>query len=91
MEKDAAPLTLQITNPKLRRSSISVFKAVPFMNAEDVILQALPSSRPEADVFGGQRREAIERRKTFGKKHALSLGGMMTQELRHEARPWGGG
>jgi hypothetical protein len=31
--------------------------------------------------------EACERLKTFGKQHALSLGGMTLRELRHEARP----
>jgi hypothetical protein len=31
--------------------------------------------------------EAIERLKSFGKTHGLSLGGMTIRELRHEARP----
>lgn len=31
--------------------------------------------------------EAIERLKSFGKTHALSLGDMTIRELRHEARP----
>lgn len=31
--------------------------------------------------------EAIERLKTFGKTHRLSLAGMTIRELRHEARP----
>ena len=33
------------------------------------------------------RRDAIERLKTFGKTHGLSLGGMTIRELRDEARP----
>jgi hypothetical protein len=34
-----------------------------------------------------ERAEAIERLKTFGKRHGLSLGDMTLRELRHEARP----
>ena len=40
------------------------------------------SSPPAKDVV-----EAIERLKTFGNTHGLSLGGMTIRELRHEARP----
>ena len=47
-----------------------------------------------SQVFGREeraaeevRREAIERLRTFGKTHGLSLGGMTIRELRHEARP----
>jgi Arc/MetJ-type ribon-helix-helix transcriptional regulator len=36
---------------------------------------------------GEQRRDAIERLKTFGKRHGLSLGGMTIRELRDGARP----
>ena len=39
-------------------------------------------SPPPPEVIG-----AIERLKTFGKTHGLSLGGMTIRELRHEARP----
>jgi hypothetical protein len=34
-----------------------------------------------------QRQDAIERLKTFGKTHGLSLGGMTIRDLRDEARP----
>jgi hypothetical protein len=37
---------------------------------------------PAAEVV-----EAIERLRSFGKTHGLSLGGMTIRELRHEARP----
>ena len=33
------------------------------------------------------RDEAIERLKSFGKTHGLSLGGITLRKLRHEARP----
>ena len=39
-------------------------------------------SRPATEVI-----EAIERLKSFGRTHGLSLGGMTIRELRHEARP----
>jgi len=39
-------------------------------------------ARPASDVI-----EAIDRLKTFGKTHGLSLGGTTIRELRHEARP----
>jgi hypothetical protein len=39
-------------------------------------------SPPTADVV-----EAIERLRSFGETHKLSLGGMTIRELRHEARP----
>ena len=39
-------------------------------------------SPPPKDVV-----EAIERLRSFGKTHGLSLGGMTIRELRHEARP----
>jgi len=40
------------------------------------------ASPPAAEVV-----EAIERLKSFGKSHGLSLGGMTIRELAHEARP----
>ena len=41
-----------------------------------------PQPPPATEVI-----EAIERLKSFGKTHRLSLGGMTIRELRHEARP----
>ena len=40
------------------------------------------SSAPSREVM-----EAIERLRTFGQAHRLSLGGMTIRDLRHEARP----
>ena len=42
----------------------------------------LQPSPPATEVI-----EAIERLKSFGKTHGLSLGGMTIRQLRHEARP----
>jgi hypothetical protein len=35
----------------------------------------------------GERAAAIDRLKSFGRKHGLSLGGMTIRELRHEGAP----
>jgi PIN domain nuclease of toxin-antitoxin system len=40
-----------------------------------------------AAPVGKDVAEAIERLRTFGKTHGLSLGGTTIRELRHEARP----
>ncbi len=79
-------MTIQITRPEVEALIKRRLETGAFKDAEDVILQALRSSEGE----GGNeeaRREAIERLKTFGKTHGLSLGGMTIRELRHEARP----
>jgi len=80
-------VTIQITRPEVealikRRLETGVFK-----DAEDVILQALRSSENEEKRTREERREAIERLRTFGQTHGLSLGGMTIRELRHQARP----
>jgi hypothetical protein len=60
---------------------------VVFKDAEDVILHALRSSESEARGIDEKRWQAIERLRTFGETHGLSLGGMTIRELRHEVRP----
>lgn len=79
-------MTIQITKPEVEALINQRLKGGTFKDAEDVILQALKASESEGhdDI---ERREAIERLKTFGRKHGLSLGGMTIRELRHEARP----
>ena len=42
---------------------------------------------PMAEIQAKRREAAIERLKTFGQTHGLSLGGMTLRQLRHEARP----
>ncbi|SPF42278.1 hypothetical protein SBA4_2900023 [Candidatus Sulfopaludibacter sp. SbA4] len=61
-----------------------------YHSAEDVLTEAVAlwqTQRAGAITAGEQRREAIERLKTFGRRHGLSLGGMTIRELRNEARP----
>lgn len=78
-------MTIHITKPEVEALINRRLKKGTFKDAEDVIFQALKASEVEVhDVV--DRRNAIERLKTFGRKHGLSLGGMTIRELRHEAR-----
>ena len=61
-----------------------------YHSAEDVLTEAVAiwqTQKAGAITAGEQRTEAIERLKTFGKRHGLSLGGTTIRELRDEARP----
>lgn len=80
-------MTIQITRPEVEELIKERLQSGQFKDAEDVILQALRSSGTEPPRLEDQRREAIERLKTFGKTHGLSLGGLTLKELRDEARP----
>jgi hypothetical protein len=80
-------MTIQITRPEVEALIKERLRSGQFTDAEDVILQALRSSGTEPPQVEEQRREAIERLKTFGKTHGLSLGEMTIRDLRHEARP----
>ena len=80
-------MTIQITRPEVEALIKRCLDSGTFKDAEDVILQALRSLESEEKGTREERREAIERLKTFGKTHGLSLGGMTIRELRHEARP----
>jgi len=78
---------IEITNPEIEALIKARLQSGRFKGAEDVILQALQSSTTESPATDTQRGEAIESLKAFGKTHGLSLGGMATRDLRHEARP----
>ncbi len=85
-EHTETSVTIQITRPEVEALINQRLKRGAFKDAEDVILQALKASESdEQDAV--ERPEAIERLKTFGTKHRLSLGGLTIRELRHEARP----
>ena len=79
-------MTIQITRPEVEALINQRLKSGTFKDAEDVILQALKAVESEAHD-SGERRVAIERLKTFGRKHGLSLGGMTIRELRQGIRP----
>lgn len=80
-------MTIEITRPEVEILIKRRLQSGAFRDAEEVILQALQASGAEPQGFEQQRREAIERLRTFGKTHGLSLGGMTIRELRGQARP----
>jgi Arc/MetJ-type ribon-helix-helix transcriptional regulator len=79
-------MIIHITRPEVEALIRRRLETGAFKDAEDVILQALRSSETEERGTIEKRREAIERLRTFGKTHGLSLGGITIRELRHEAR-----
>jgi hypothetical protein len=54
---------------------------------EDAAHRPDAPDKPNESQPDGEVVEAIERLKSFGKTHGLSLGGMTIRELRHTARP----
>ena len=60
-------------------------------SAEDVLSEAIAvwqaRQTASAEPTEGERQAAIERLKSFGKTHHLSLDGMTIKQLRDEARP----
>ena len=80
-------MTIQITRPEVEALIKRRLETGAFKDAEDVILHALKSSESEESSTAERRREAIERLRTFGETHGLSLGGLTIRELRQAARP----
>jgi hypothetical protein len=80
-------MTIQITKPEIEALISQRLESGDFKDAEDVILQALKTSQPAPSTAKRDRPAAIERLKTFGKIHGLSLGGMTIRQLRDQARP----
>ncbi len=62
-----------------------------FRSPEDVVSEAITVWQTQQTAAAqrptGEREAAIERLKSFGKTHQLSLGGMTIKQLRDEARP----
>jgi len=54
---------------------------------ESAAHRPVASDKPQVSPPATEVVEAIERLKSFGKTHGLSLGGMTIRELRHESRP----
>jgi len=79
-------MTIRITRPEVEALINQGLQSGGLKDTEDVILQALQSSAIPALEADRERREAIERLKTFGKTYGLSLGGMTIRELRDQAR-----
>jgi hypothetical protein len=80
-------MTILITKPEIEALLKERLQSGGFKDAEDVILQALRALEPTPESVGAERAAAVERLKTFGRKHGLSLGGITIRELRDEARP----
>lgn len=61
-----------------------------YRSAEEVLSEAIgvwQAQRTAAEPTEDDRQAAIERLKSFGKTHQLSLGGLTLKQLRDEARP----
>jgi len=79
-------MTIQITRPEVEALINQRLQSGAYKDAEDVVLQALQASGIPTAELDHQRRDAIERLRTFGKTHGLSLGGITLRELRDQAR-----
>ena len=77
--------------PRIERIVREAVLSGEYRSAEDVLTEAVVVWQTQHQAAAGhaeeQRREAIERLKTFGRRHGLSLGGTTIRELRDEARP----
>jgi Arc/MetJ-type ribon-helix-helix transcriptional regulator len=77
--------------PELERIVQEALMSGRYPCAADVLADAMAVWRMQQAqgslAAGEQRQDAIERLKTFGKTHGLSLGGMTIREPRDEARP----
>ena len=78
-------------SPELERIIQEALVAGQYQCAADVVAEAMAVWQTQQEhgalAASQQRRDAIDRLKTFGKTHGLSLGGMTIRELRDEARP----
>jgi len=79
-------VTIQINRPEVEALINQRLETGAFKDAEDVVFEALKSSEGDPQRLDDDRRHAIERLSTFGKKHGLLLGDMTIRELRDEAR-----
>ena len=83
-------MTIELS-PELERIVQEAVVSGQYPSAADVLAEAVAVWRtPQGNgslAAAEQRRDAIERLRTFGKMHGLSLGGMTIRELRDEARP----
>jgi Arc/MetJ-type ribon-helix-helix transcriptional regulator len=77
--------------PQIERIVHDAILTGQYHSVEDVLTEAVTvwQTRKEerTQLADEERREAIDRLTTFGKRHGLSLGGITIHELRHEARP----
>ena len=78
-------------SPRIERIVNDAILSGQYRSAEDVLAEAVAlwqaQHTPAAEATEGTRQAAIERLKTFGKAHQLSLGDITIKQLRDEARP----
>jgi Arc/MetJ-type ribon-helix-helix transcriptional regulator len=76
--------------PGIERIVNDALRSGQYRSAEDVLSEAIAVWQERQTAAGPiekERQAAIERLKSFGKTHQLSLGGMTIKQLRDEARP----
>jgi hypothetical protein len=74
--------------PFARPPCLELGRPVRVIMKEETAPMTIQITKPEVEaLINQQRREAIERLRTFGKTHGLSLNGMTIRELREQARP----
>jgi Arc/MetJ-type ribon-helix-helix transcriptional regulator len=77
-------------SPRIERIVNDALRSGQYRSAEDVLSEALAvwqAQQTAAEPTEEERQAAIDRLKTFGKTHQLSLGNMTIKQLRDEARP----
>jgi Arc/MetJ-type ribon-helix-helix transcriptional regulator len=81
-------MTIELT-PEHQRIIENAIHSGAYHDASDVINAALEAFRDKAapPPQETERQAAIERLKTFGTTHGLSLGDITLAQLRDEARP----
>lgn len=83
-------MTIRLS-PAMERIVNDAVRSGQYHSAEDVLADAIAlwqSQQPAAaEPAEEERQAAIERLRSFGKTHNLSLGGMTIKQLRDEARP----
>ncbi len=77
--------------PQVERIVNDALRSGQYRSAEDVLSEAIAvwqaRQAAAAEPSEEERQAAIERLKSFGKTHQLSLGGITLKQLRDEARP----
>jgi len=77
-------------SPRIERIVKDAVLSGKYRSAEEVLAEAITvwqARQTAAEPTEDERQAAIERLKSFGKTHQLSLGGMTLKQLRDEARP----
>ncbi len=79
-------MTIQLS-PQIERVLREALVAGKYDSVEDVLAEAVDIWQRRRTQSEELRQSAIDRLRTFGKDHGLSLGESAILELRQEARP----